>query len=236
MRSRLGQEDAAPLYCSPTRFKPSPMFISFEGIDGSGKSTQADMLCTALESGGKRVARVREPGGTPLGESVRELLLSAKLEIAPRAELLLFSAARAQLVEDVIKPALTDGYIVVADRFYDSTIAYQGFGRGVASQSWLEEFNSFAAGGLEPDRTYLMILPVTEAQSRRAKRADKVDRMEAAGTQFYTRVVEGYLAVAKSSRDRVLTLDSTEFPESIHQIVLRDAWSMISNKKDPASM
>ena len=197
-----------------------PVLISFEGIDGSGKSTQARKLAEALTRRGETVRRVREPGGADLSERIRELLLDPEIQIADHAELLLFSAARAQLVTDVIRPALEAGEVVIADRFYDSSTAYQGAGRGLADPAWLDRFHEFVTGGLVPDRTYYIDVPLAVAASRRSRR--EPDRMEASGEAFYERVRAGYLGLAERHPERILVLDGTQSPGRIHTCILDD--------------
>ena len=196
------------------------MLITFEGIDGSGKSTQAARLSDVLSGAGRDVLLVREPGGTPLGERVRETLLDPSSAIAPVAELLLFSAARAQLVEDVIRPVLDRAGIVVADRFYDSTTAYQGGGRGLFDMDWLDAFHLRVTGGLAPARTFLLDVPVSVALERRRGIAD--DRMEAGGAPFFERVRSAYLALASRHPARIVVLDGTRPTEALHSEIRTD--------------
>ncbi|MEM6327661.1 MAG: dTMP kinase [Bacteroidota bacterium] len=196
------------------------MLITFEGIDGSGKSTQARRLASVLEDRGETVRLVREPGGADVAERIRALLLDPALAIADRAELLLFSAARAQLVDEVIRPATEAGTVVLADRFYDSTAAYQGGGRGLADEAWLDRFHEWVTGGLVPDRTYLVDVPLAVAASRREGQV--ADRMEASGEAFYTRVRMAYLALAARHPERVVILDGTLSPDKIHVRILAD--------------
>lgn len=177
------------------------MFLSFEGIDGSGKTTQAARLVERLRAAGRRVVTVREPGGTPLGEQIRALLLDPAGDVTARAELLLFSAARAQLTERVIAPALAEGAIVVADRFFDSTTAYQGHGRGVLAPDAADAFHSLVTGGLAPDLTIIVDVDVATARRRRSGSAD--DRIEAADEAFHARVREGYHAIVARHPERV---------------------------------
>ena len=173
---------------------PLYMLISFEGLDGSGKTTQARMLEARLRRNGYATLLVREPGGTPLGEQVRGLLLDPALHVAPMAELMLFSAARAQLVAEVVRPALLAGTVVLCDRFFDSTLAYQGGGRGVAPVEWLRDFCLHVTGGLVPDRAYLVRVAPETARDRRAHRA--ADRMEAGDAAYHARIAEAYDALA----------------------------------------
>lgn len=199
---------------------PSAMLITFEGIDGCGKSTQAERLAVALCAAGREVVRVREPGGTALGERVRTLLLDPGMRVAPVAELMLFSAARAQLVEEVVRPALAAGTVVVADRFFDSTTAYQGGGRALFETDWLDAFHARVTGGLVPDRTYILDVPLDVARARRAGRAD--DRMEAGGSDFFARVRAAYLGLAARHPERAVVLDGTRPPDDLHAEILRD--------------
>lgn len=213
------------------------MLITFEGIDGSGKSTQAERLVERLEQEGGRPLLVREPGGTALSEEVRALLLDDAIHIEPMAELLLFSAARAQLVAERIRPALREERVVVCDRFYDSTTAYQGGGRGL-DVAWLRAFNQRVTGGLVPDRTYLVLLDPAEAAARRAarnKEADVRDRMEAAGAVFYERVAAAYRLLAEEE-PRFQLLDGTRPIEKLHEEIWADVRRMLAAKAGtPAS-
>lgn len=196
------------------------MFISFEGIDGSGKSTQVHRLAATLRAAGREVLLVREPGGTPLSESVRSLLLDPKAAIHPVAELFLFTAARAQLVHDVIQPALDSGSVVIADRYADSTLAYQGAGRGVSDVNTLRTIQSCATSGLQPDHTFVLDLTPEDAEQRRTGRGTGEDRMEGASLAFYHRVRDSYLELAAREPKRIHVLDARQ-PESelAHQII-----------------
>ncbi len=189
------------------------MLLSFEGLDGSGKTTQIDRLAARLDAAGRTVVRVREPGGTALSERIRALLLDPEHHVVPRAELLLFSAARAQLCEEVIRPALAAGAVVLCDRFYDSTTAYQGGGRGVAPEPWLEAFHDVVTGGLVPARTYYLRLAPEAAAARRGHRAE--DRMERSGLAFYARVAAAYDALAARHPERIVPLDASAPPDAI---------------------
>lgn len=180
------------------------MFITFEGLDLSGKSTQAVRFVRRLSGAGMAAELLRDPGGTDLGEKIRAILLdNSEHSMNERTELFLFSASRAQLVHEVVRPALEAGTIVVCDRFYDSTTAYQGGGRGIA----LEEIgvvNVCATGGLVPNLTFLLDVPVEEIEKRRALRGGK-DRMESGNREFFSRVRSSYLHTAKrEQRFRVL--------------------------------
>ena len=189
------------------------VFITFEGGEGCGKSTQAAILKDALERSGRKVLLTREPGGTWLSEEIRSLLKDqAKDPPCDRSELLLFLAARAQLVRNVIRPALESGAWVVCDRFSDSTFAYQGYGRGIDVQL-LKELNEFATEGLVPDLTILLDVPLEVSRARLAERqratAAAADRIEAAGEAFHKRLREGFLALAKAEPDRFVVIDSS---------------------------
>ena len=181
------------------------MFVSFEGVDGSGKSTQAELLVRALRSEGRDVVATREPGGTRLGERVRELVLGEG-EVAPWAESALFAAARGQLVEEVIRPALARGADVVCDRYLDSSLAYQGIARGLGVEAVLE-LNRLVTGGLLPDRTFLLLLPVGTAIGRRA--GARRDRIEGEGEAFVELVDGAYRELAARFPERILALDGT---------------------------
>lgn len=201
--------------------------ITFEGIDGSGKSTQVRRLDSYLRDEGYETLVVREPGGTELSERVRSLLLDADLNVEPFAELLLFSAARAQLVAERIRPALAAGRIVLCDRFYDSTTAYQGAGRDVAEPEWLQAFHRRVTGDLVPDRTYLVEVDPEVAQARRNDGAHGDDRMEAAGDDFYERVGRAYANLADEHPDRFVRLDGTRSIDALHDAVRTDVRSLL---------
>jgi dTMP kinase len=195
------------------------MFLTLEGIDFSGKSTQAKMLVDTL-SAERTICFLREPGGTPISERIRNILLDKKnLELTDRAELLLFSASRAQLVASVIRPALARGEIVICDRYYDSTTAYQGAGRGLPMDA-VRTINTFATGGLAPDLTLFIDIPVDEIERRRAAAGKGFDRMEAAGREFFQRVRDGYCALAAAEPDRFVRIDGTRSPEEVHAEVM----------------
>lgn len=206
------------------------MLITFEGIDGSGKSTQAQLLEEYLQRRGHETLLVREPGGTDLSERVRALLLANELDIDPFAELLLFSAARAQLVNEKIKPALERGTFVLCDRFYDSTTAYQGAGRGVAERPWLRAFHRQVTGGLVPDRTYLVEVPPAVARTRRTASGRAADRMEATRGDFYERVGEAYAALAEDEPERFLRLDGQQAIDALHEQIRADVERLLEKR------
>jgi len=197
------------------------MFITFEGIDGSGKSTQAELLADALRAEGRQVVATREPGGTELGERIRELLLGQSTKISPWAETALFAAARSQLVEQVIYPALRDGGDVVCDRYIDSSLAYQGLARGLGVERVLE-LNLQATRGLLPDRTFLVVLDPEEA----LRRADgDADRIEQEGLEFQVAVDRAFNELAATFPNRITKLDGTRPAAELARIVrdeLRD--------------
>ena len=185
------------------------LFITFEGIDGCGKSTQCELLKNYLEGLGKAFIFVREPGGTVIGERIREILLDKKnTQMTPRTELLLFEAARAQITDEVIRPALESGKIVLCDRFFDSSSAYQGMARGMG-MDFVASLNMAATGGLKPDVTFFFDISAEEALARRGKRGEASDRIELAGLKFQEDVRNGYLELAKNSDGRIVTLDAS---------------------------
>jgi dTMP kinase len=189
--------------------------IAIEGLDGSGKTTQARLLAEHLRQKGKRVALVEEPGTTALGRAIRAILLGHAEQMEPLSELLLYEAARAQLVREVLRPALAEGKIVVADRFALSSLAYQGYGRGLPL-GLVERLNEIATGGLEPDLTLLLDIPPEEGLRRKARGRD---RMESAELDFYRRVREGYRrALPAPPRGRVFN-GQTKPEEIFEQIV-----------------
>jgi dTMP kinase len=191
------------------------VFVTFEGIDGSGKSTQARLLAEALAADGRDVVATREPGGTELGERIRELILGGGV-VGPWAEAALFTAARAQLVEEVIAPALARGADVVCDRYLDSSLAYQGLARGLGLERVLE-LNLHAVGGLLPDRTYLLMIDPEESARRLREPGDRIERE--AG-DFRGRVAEAYRELAEMFPDRITTIDGTRPPEEIGREIL----------------
>jgi dTMP kinase len=191
------------------------MFISFEGPDGSGKSTQIELLATELRAAGHEVVTVREPGGTPAGEKIRAILLGegGAVSVDPRADALLFNASRAQLVADVIEPALARGAIVIADRFADSTLAYQGYGSGLPLDA-LRAIITFATAGRTPDLTLLLDLAADQGLARKSGsgRTRFEDGFDAA---FHARVADGFRALAAAEPTRWRLLDASAAPEAL---------------------
>jgi dTMP kinase len=192
------------------------VFISLEGIDGSGKTTQARLLARAL---GEDVVLMREPGGTETGERIRELLKDPRLELDPMAELLLFCAARAELVAQVIAPARDRGRGVVCDRFSDSSVAYQGVARGLGVER-VEEICDLATGGVWPDLTILLHISPGRAAERIGRRA--ADRFEGEGIELQRRVAEGYDEVARRHPERVRVIDGDADRGAVHAAVLAE--------------
>jgi dTMP kinase len=180
------------------------VFVTFEGLDGSGKSTQAELLRVRLEADGVDVVSTREPGGTELGEGIRKVVLHGG-HVGPWAEALLYVAARAQLVDEVIRPALERGASVICDRYLDSSIAYQGAGRELGIERLLE-LNLAAVGGLLPDRTFLLELEPSAVASRIRRH---FDRLEREGDDFRARTAAGYRELAERFPDRIVVLDAT---------------------------
>ena len=218
-------------------------FITFEGSEGCGKSTQVRLLAERLESGGVPFLITREPGGTPLGESIRELLQFAPQSAAMTAEteLLLFEASRAQLVREVIKPALENGQCVIADRFFDSTTVYQGVARKL-DEKMVRQLNAFAVGDCIPNVTFVLDVDLQTARTR-MKGPRRPDRMEQQSDEFYEQVIEGYQRLAKSDPNRLVMIDGREASEKIaHEVwrVLAERFPAVSSSsrfaiRDPHS-
>ncbi|MGH9897603.1 MAG: dTMP kinase [Pyrinomonadaceae bacterium] len=210
-------------------------FVTFEGLDGCGKSTQLRMLARELYSRGFEVVTTREPGGTPLGEKLREVLLDAGADVDPLAELLLFAADRANHVRTIIEPALKTGHIVLSDRYADATIAYQGAGRRVPADI-VRQIVSLATGGLTPDLTLIFDVPVDESHARTLNRlggdhlgGDKSsnDRYDTEDIEFRIRVRKAYLGVAESEPDRVVIINANGSIEEIHALVVETVFDRL---------
>jgi dTMP kinase len=193
------------------------MFVTFEGLDGSGKTTQAELLASALVEEGREVVTTREPGGTPLGERVRELLLDGA-EISPWAEAALFAAARAELVEEVIRPALERGADVVCDRYLDSSLAYQGIARGLGVERVLE-LNQNPTGGLMPDRTFLLLVDPGEASRRSGSLPDRIERE---GDEFRASLDRAYRELAERFAERIRAIDGARSRADIAEEIRGD--------------
>jgi dTMP kinase len=201
------------------------LFITFEGTEGSGKSTQIALLSQRLACMGHTVRVLREPGGTPIGEEIRHTLKHSDVNhgMTPETELLLMNASRAQLVREVIRPALGRGVIVLSDRFYDSTTAYQGYGRGLDLEL-VRQTIACAVGKTRPDLTLLLTVPVEVSEARRLGRLlpgmeNVRDRMEEADRSFFERVEEGYRKLAAAEPDRIKTIDATQAVDLVSQAV-----------------
>jgi dTMP kinase len=193
-------------------------FITFEGVEGCGKSTQIVLLQRYLEEAGYDAIATREPGGTPIAEAIREVLLHPGNEaMSPAAELLLYEAARAQLVHEVIRPALSRGAVVLCDRFADSTTAYQGAGRGLPMEEVLQ-LHRVATGGVWPELTFLIDLSPEEGLARARKRG-RQDRIEQESIAFHERVREGFLQLAEQAPQRITIIDGAQSVEAVHAAV-----------------
>lgn len=182
------------------------MLITFEGIDGCGKTTQIKLLKEYIESKGLSVVTLREPGGSDFSEQLRKILLSSKNKVGARSELMLFEAARANLVDNIIKPELQKGKVVICDRFFDSTTAYQAFGRGLPLD-FVQKLNLFATDGLTPDLT--IYLSITLDESKRRTSRQEFDRIEKAGDEFFLKVIEGYNYIARLEPERFVVVDAS---------------------------
>jgi dTMP kinase len=199
------------------------LFITFEGCEASGKSTQVKRLERRLEKSGRKVLSVHEPGYTEIGFAIRQLLLYANEGSLMRneTELLLFAASRAQLVGEVIRPALERGLVVLSDRFYDSSTVYQGFGRGL-DVTFIKSLNEFVVGACNPDRTFLLDLDVEESRVRLMRRVRPVgrqDRIEQLTKDFFERVRRGYLELARAEPDRVKIIDASRTEDQVEEAI-----------------
>jgi dTMP kinase len=202
------------------------IFITFEGIEGSGKSTVAERIAARMISSGLDVTVTREPGGTGISEGIREILLDPDRDnMNERAELLLYLASRAQLVEELIRPELERGAVVICDRFLDASTAYQGWGRGLGEET-VEELNGFAVRGVVPDLTFLLDLPVEEGFRRGPDRRERTgkrlrDRLERESVEFHRKVREGYLRVAERE-SRVVVVDASRPLGEVEREIIRN--------------
>ena len=194
------------------------LFITFEGVEGSGKTTQAELLGQALQA--RDAVVVREPGGTELGERIREVLLFGGMEIDAEAEMYLFMAARSQLISEVIRPGIYTGQIVVADRYHDSTLAYQGGGRGLATY-WPPAFP-------KPDITFLLELPVEGGRVRQLVAGKKADRVESEPSDFHERVAAAYDRLATDEPQRFMRIDASGSREHVHSQVMQRVEALLA--------
>jgi len=202
------------------------LFVTFEGIDGCGKTTQVTALRDSLEAKGTKVIVIREPGATFIGEKIRSILLdNANSGMSSETEVLLYEAARAQIVSEVIRPALLAGKVVICDRFYDSSVAYQGYARGLPLES-IDSLNQFATGGLEPDLTFLLDLPAEAALERMNVREGSHDRLEIEGLGFMKKVRAGYLELA-GKHARIIKLDAMSPATVLAEYIDRKFWEVI---------
>ncbi len=210
----------------------SGVFVAFEGGDGAGKSTQAAMLGASLEANGLRVLQTREPGGTPVGEQLRTLVLEhGNGEIDARTEALIFAAARAAHVEQVILPALQNGAIVISDRYIDSSAAYQGAGRNLGVETVLE-LNAWATQGLQPDLTVLLDVDPHQGRARRTANEAIEDRLESEPDEFHTRIRETFLSIAHEDPDGYLVLDAYQNANSLAKQVMDRVRPLLDERRD----
>lgn len=205
-------------------------FFSLEGIDGSGKTTQLELLANALEAKGYKVVKFREPGGSIISEQIRSLLLDRtfKGKMDNTTELLLYNAARAQVISEVILPALQDGNIVLADRFAFSTLAYQGYGRNLSLKK-VNELSAITCENCFPELTIILDIDAEQSKIRRSKRAGTPDRLEAEADSFFTKVQEGYRQIAKDYPDSVALFNALLPKEEIHEKILSAVLSKLNN-------
>jgi len=212
----------------PLKSKPTGQLISFEGPEGSGKSTQISRLAAQLQKNGREVVTTREPGGTEIGEQIRNIIVhnSKGDEMCAETELLLFTAARAQVVREVIAPALVRGAVVLSDRFLDSSTVYQGIGRNLAADP-VSQINRFAVGNVMPALTLVIDVPTEVGLARIRQRAsDLPDRMERENLDFYKKIREGYLLLAQGMPDRVVVIDGTPTPDAIEKKI----WAIVKER------
>ncbi len=197
------------------------VFITFEGIDGSGKSTQVELLLKFLKTNNKMASSYKEPGGTRFGEEIRNILLFSPFDIPPWSEVFLFLASRKVLVDRVVLPELQKGYFVILDRFFDSTYAYQGYGNGI-DISYLKDIHRYAGIDVKPHITFLLDISPKDALLRMEKRDISPTRIEKFPMQFFERVREGYIALSKEEPDRIKLIDATKSPKDIHKEIIEN--------------
>jgi len=204
------------------------LFISFEGPDGCGKSTQVKLFAQYLKEQGKDVVLTREPGGTPISEKIRSVILDPEnKEESDVTEMLLFAAARAQHVSQLIKPSVEVGKIVLCDRFVDSSIAYQAYGRGLGEQ--VEIVNSYAIQGFLPDITFLLMISAEEGRKRNVK-AEKTDRLEQEAIELHQKVFDGYKKIAEKNKDRFVVIDASKSIEEVFEEIKKEYERRVNGK------
>jgi dTMP kinase len=210
------------------------LFITFEGPDGAGKTTQLERLAAFLNSNNVNILMTREPGGTKISDQIRHIILHPEhKEMASETEVLLYAASRAQHVNEKIKPALEAGKVVLCDRFVDASMAYQGYGLGFGERV-IQQVNHFATGGLTPDRSYLIDLSPEEGRARMGARkhsefAQDLDRIEQKELDYHRQVRQGFHQLAKQ-HDRILMIDGTQTMEQIHEIIIKDITTWLETK------
>ena len=210
----------------------SGVFITFEGPDGSGKSTQLKLAADYLRAQGYKVATTRDPGGTPISDQIRQVLLRPEnTELFSQTEVLLYAASRAQLVHEAILPALLAGEIVLCDRFIDASVAYQAFGNRVP-QHIIEDINDYSSSGLSAARTYLFVVTPEQGRERLLGRSEQeftknLDRIEQKGIDYHQRVLDGFLHLADTEGDRIMSIDGTQTVEDIAALVAQDLDSFL---------
>ncbi len=200
------------------------MLITIEGLDGAGKTTLADGLRRELTARGTSVHLLREPGGVEVSERIRTLVKDPVLDVLPRTEALLYAAARAQLVEQLLEPLLRDGAVVLLDRFVDSSLAYQGAGRSLGVED-VRAINLFATGGLSPDRTLLLRISPADGRARQHERGAEPDRLEREGERFFAAIASAYDQLSAAEPERIRVIDASQPP----QLVLRDALAALAD-------
>jgi dTMP kinase len=206
------------------------VFITFEGIDGSGKTTQIELLNSFLKQSGFNVLLTREPGGTDIGSKIRKILLDSKnTGMSYRAETLLFLASRAELVSEVIKPSLNQGKIIICDRFFDSTVAYQGIARQLGAEKILD-MSLWATENIIPDLTFLLAIDVLECENRIKNGKKKKDRIEMEEIDFKSKIQEGYMKLADKNKERFVVIDGHLDIESVFSVIKRNTLRVLKSK------
>ncbi len=210
----------------------APFFV-IDGIDGAGKSTQISLLAETLEAEGHSVVKVRDPGGTELSDRIRAVLLSPSTPVSPVAELCLYAAARAQLVQEIIRPALEAGKIVISDRFTWSTFAYQGSGRGISPDA-IEKLEGIACGGVLPAHVFVLDLDPAARIARLSQKGTAPDRLELEGDAFFQRVREGFLEMSRAHPESSTVLDASQPLETLRDAIARKVRTLLNSKSNPS--